>query len=361
MRKPLTAQPSLRNNRRILTTWRISKLNHRAWDALRVLKTATKMRQLSWLVILELLFLGWRCAEGQQCQKFNIGLNDRSKISDDQFTASSFLSPETAPFHARIGDTEGEGWCAQESRNNEYLQVDLRRDYVVCGVIVQGGIHGNVDSFDLEFSTDGSFFSPYSKTLVRVNQQEEEAEFHPLGPYPVGRYVRLYPRKIRNFLCARLDLYGFPGPKVTCTPQYIIAEFKKAHYPGLEAEGMHLKNTSCLADDENATHILFNIPLRNCGTERILLNDSYIQYSNEIIRRITGVGISYKMDMFFPINCKYDRRETVGDIRIELPATTTEAPTSDATTLKPLQRKISFIGWLVTLWISVSGLLTLWY
>ena len=84
---------------------------------------------------------------------------------------------------------------------------------------------------------------------------------------------------------------------------------------------MHLKNTSCLADDENATHILFNIPLRNCGTERILLNDSYIQYTNEIIRRITGVGISYKMDMFFPINCKYDRRETVGDIRIELPAT----------------------------------------
>lgn len=319
------------------------------------------MRQLSWLVILELLFLGWRCAGGQQCQKFNIGLNDRSKISDDQFTASSFLSPETAPFHARIGDTEGEGWCAQESRNNEYLQVDLRNDYVVCGVIVQGGIHGNVDSFDLEFSTDGSFFSPYSKTLVRVNQLEEEAEFHPLGPYPVGRYVRLYPRKIRNFLCARLDLYGFPGPKVTCTPQYIIAEFKKAHYPGLEAEGMHLKNTSCLADDENATHILFNIPLRNCGTERILLNDSYIQYTNEIIRRITGVGISYKMDMFFPINCKYDRRETVGDIRIELPATTTEAPTSDATTLKPLQRKISFIGWLVTLWISVSGLLTLWY
>ena len=101
--------------------------------------------------------------QGQQCQKFNIGLNDRSKISDDQFTASTFLSPETAPFHARIGDTEGEGWCAQESRNNEYLQVDLRRDYVVCGVIVQGGIHGNVDSFDLEFSTDGSFFSPYSK------------------------------------------------------------------------------------------------------------------------------------------------------------------------------------------------------
>ena len=101
--------------------------------------------------------------QGQQCQKFNIGLNDRSKISDDQFTASSFLSPETAPFHARIGGTEGEGWCAQERRNNEYLQVDLRRDYVVCGVIVQGGIHGNVDSFDLEFSTDGSFFSPYSK------------------------------------------------------------------------------------------------------------------------------------------------------------------------------------------------------
>ena len=125
----------------------------------------------------------------------------------------------------------------------------------------------------------------------------------------------------KKLLVLNVHTSFFSGPKVTCTPQYIIAEFKKAHYPGLEAEGMHLKNTSCLADDENATHILFNIPLRNCGTERILLNDSYIQYTNEIIRRITGVGISYKMDMFFPINCKYDRRETVGDIRIELPAT----------------------------------------
>lgn len=58
---------------------------------------------------------------------------------------------------------EGEGWCVQESRNNEYFQVDLRRDYVVCGVIVQGGIYGNVDLFDLEFFVDGSFFSLYFK------------------------------------------------------------------------------------------------------------------------------------------------------------------------------------------------------
>ena len=101
---------------------------------------------------------------------------------------------------------------------------------------------------------------------------------------------------------------------MTCMPQYIIAEFDKAHYPDLVAEGMHLKNTSCLAEDENATHILFHIPMRGCGTERILVNDKFLQYNNEIIRRITGVGISYKMDMLFPISCNYDRRETLGDV-----------------------------------------------
>lgn len=317
------------------------------------------MRQLSWLVILELLFLDGRCVEGQRCQNFNIGFSERNKIPDNKFTASSSLSSETSPHHARIGDVQGEGWCAANKGDNEYLQVDMGRDYVVCGVIVQGGSFGNVESFDLEFSTDGSFFNSYSKTLLRVNDQEEEAEFHALGPYPVGRYVRLYPRIFRNYPCARLELFGFPGPKVTCMPQYIIAEFDKAHYPDLVAEGMHLKNTSCLAEDENATHILFHIPMRGCGTERILVNDKFLQYNNEIIRRITGVGISYKMDMLFPISCNYDRRETLGDVSFRV---TTETPTTaSATTLKLPQRKISFIGWLVALWISVSGILTLWY
>ena len=105
---------------------------------------------------------------------------------------------------------------------------------------------------------------------------------------------------------------------MTCTPDHIIAEFTKKNYPDLEAAGMHLKNTSCLAEGENATHILFHIPLRDCGTVRTTLNTDYLQYSNEIIRRITQGVISHKMDMVFPITCNYDRNVTVGDVSFKV-------------------------------------------
>ena len=77
--------------------------------------------------------------------------------------ASSFLSEETRPYFARIGSARGFGWCAKNERNGEYLQVDMGRDYVLCGIFVQGGFFGHVESFDLEFSRDGSFYSPHSQ------------------------------------------------------------------------------------------------------------------------------------------------------------------------------------------------------
>ena len=78
-------------------------------------------------------------------------------------TASSVLSIETRPYYARIGSPRGDGWCAGNKRNGEYLQVDMGTDYVLCGIFVQGGFHGHVESFDLEFSRDGSFYSPHSQ------------------------------------------------------------------------------------------------------------------------------------------------------------------------------------------------------
>lgn len=104
---------------------------------------------------------------------------------------------------------------------------------------------------------------------------------------------------------------------MTCSPQYIIAEFKRSYYPDLEASEMHLKDPSCLVESENATYITFHIPFRNCSTVRIQTPD-HLEYSNDVIRRITQGDITFKMDMNFPITCRYDRNATLNDLDIEV-------------------------------------------
>lgn len=80
---------------------------------------------------------------------------------------------------------------------------------------------------------------------------------------------------------------------------------------------MHLIDTSCLVESQNVTYITFHIPFRNCATVRMQTPD-YLEYRNEVIRRITQGSITYKLDMNFPITCRYDRNATLDDVDIEV-------------------------------------------
>ena len=72
-----------------------------------------------------------------------------------------------------------------------------------------------------------------------------------------------------------------------------------------------------MVESENATYITFHVPFRNCSTVRIQTPD-HLEYSNDVIRRITQGDITYKMDMTFPITCRYDRNATLNDLDIEV-------------------------------------------
>lgn len=102
---------------------------------------------------------------GQRCQDFAVGISDVAKVRNDQMTASSSLGNANRPYFARIGSAAGDGWCtAQTPGVREYLQVDLEKDFVFCGIMVQGGFHGHVDTFQLEFSRKiGGSFIQYGK------------------------------------------------------------------------------------------------------------------------------------------------------------------------------------------------------
>lgn len=82
-----------------------------------------------------------------------MGISNRTIVKDYQITASSSLGPENEPYHARIGSAIGDGWCAATGgQNREYLEIDLERDYAFCGINVQGGFHGHVETFQLAFA-----------------------------------------------------------------------------------------------------------------------------------------------------------------------------------------------------------------
>lgn len=80
---------------------------------------------------------------------------------------------------------------------------------------------------------------------------------------------------------------------------------------------MHLADTSCLVDSENITYITFHIPFRNCSTVRVQTPD-YLEYRNQVLRRITQGTFTFKMDLNFPITCRYDRNVTLDDVEFEV-------------------------------------------
>lgn len=106
------------------------------------------------------------------CENFDVGIGDRARVKDSQMTASSSLGRNFRPFHARLASARDRGWCASTETLNTYLEIDLERDYVFCGIRVQGGTHGHVNTFQLRFARgkEGSFI-PYDKVRDGVTTE----------------------------------------------------------------------------------------------------------------------------------------------------------------------------------------------
>ena len=80
-------------------------------------------------------------------------------------TASSIEGPWYQAAYGRLNDDRGDGWCTNEAgRNDEWLQVDLRKSIHVCGLATQGDRMGTrewVKAFKLSYSSDGANWETY--------------------------------------------------------------------------------------------------------------------------------------------------------------------------------------------------------
>ena len=97
------------------------------------------------------------------------------RIPDNSFSASSIFAPKYA---AKFGRLNGPGaWEPKNNGRDEYLQIDLLYEYVICAVATQGNPPTQsptaqewTTEYKLRFSLNGTTFSPYKENKTdKVN------------------------------------------------------------------------------------------------------------------------------------------------------------------------------------------------
>ena len=93
------------------------------------------------------------------------------RIPDDSFTASSIFAPRYAAKYGRLN-----GRKVWEPKTNtdpdDYLQIDLLYEYVICAVATQGSPPTQSSAqewtteYKLRFSLNGTTFSPYKENKI---------------------------------------------------------------------------------------------------------------------------------------------------------------------------------------------------
>ena len=102
------------------------------------------------------------------CDSQAMGLASGGTIPDDSFSASSTFAPRYAAKYGRIN-----GEKAWEPKTNtdpdDYLQIDLLYEYVICAVATQGNPPKQstaqewTTQYKLRFSFNGTTFFPYKE------------------------------------------------------------------------------------------------------------------------------------------------------------------------------------------------------
>ncbi|KAM6426735.1 lactadherin isoform 1-T1 [Liasis olivaceus] len=146
-------------------------------------------------------------------------------ISDQQITASSVYKTwgidamAWHPYYARL-DKSGKtnAWAALTNKQGEWLQIDLRRQKKVTGVITQGardfGHIQYVAAYKVAYSDDGKSWTLYkdSRTnITKVFQGNHDNYSHKKNTFDVpfyARFVRILPESWHNRITLRVELLG---------------------------------------------------------------------------------------------------------------------------------------------------------
>ncbi|XP_004624387.1 epithelial discoidin domain-containing receptor 1 isoform X2 [Octodon degus] len=202
--------------------------------------------------------------------RYALGMQDRT-IPDSDISVSSSWSDSTAARHSRLESSDGDGaWCPAGPvfpKEEEYLQVDLRRLHLVALVGTQGRHAGGLGkefsrSYRLRYSRDGEHWMDWKdrwgQEVISGNDDPGGVVLKDLGPPMVARMVRFYPRADRIMsVCLRVELYGClwrdgllsytaPVGQTMYLPEAV--HLNDSTYDGLTVEGLQYGGLGQLAD-----------------------------------------------------------------------------------------------------------------
>ena len=103
------------------------------------------------------------------CDSQAIGLASGGRIPDDSFSATSIYSSTYKAKYGRLNGTRA--WAPETNGRDDYLQIDLLYEYVICAVATQGNPPTQsptaqewTTEYKLRFSLNGTTFFTYKES-----------------------------------------------------------------------------------------------------------------------------------------------------------------------------------------------------
>ena len=98
-----------------------------------------------------------------------IGLASRDTVPDSSFSATSEYSNIYKASNGRLNGTHA--WIPSGNNANDYLQIDLGYEFIICAVATQGNgkVHGTNEwttKYKIQLSLDGTIFVTYKGNNV---------------------------------------------------------------------------------------------------------------------------------------------------------------------------------------------------
>uniref|UniRef100_A0A4W4F2Y9 Neuropilin n=1 Tax=Electrophorus electricus TaxID=8005 RepID=A0A4W4F2Y9_ELEEL len=178
-----------------------------------------RIRPFSWEMGIALRFEVYGCKISEYPCSGMLGMVS-GLITDDQITASSHIDRSWVPENTRLL-TSRSGWMLlsqSQPYTDEWLQVDLGREKLVRGLILQGGKHREnkvfMKKFRLGYSTNGSDWKMVVEAgsskpkLFDGNMNYDTPVLRTVEPI-LTRFIRVYPdRASPTGMGLRLELLG---------------------------------------------------------------------------------------------------------------------------------------------------------
>ncbi|XP_048590517.1 mucin-21 [Nematostella vectensis] len=144
-----------------------------------------------------------------------VGLQDRSIIPDNSFSASSQYYSFSWPFvyPAKDARLHGDNYWAPGTLSNSYIQVHLIFQYTICAVATQGGASNRrVTHYKLSLSATGSTWNIYQENgadkVFNGNNDTSTVVKNELTNKPSARYIKFLPTSWNDRPALRLEVYG---------------------------------------------------------------------------------------------------------------------------------------------------------